>query len=339
VLAATPRAIVQTLHTLRAIQPNIIHVQYAIPVFRFYSLILWWILLVFRQSSRVKIVVTVHEVQRELAVMGYVGRLYYYIISRLFDQIYVLTDTTRVILSQQCGIPATKLFKTPHGTYEFRHTTDRRDLVIDQYNLHHKRVILFFGYIHVDKGLQYLLKALHELYARHPAYRSDVICVVAGAVRPRVGMFKVFELLDRRYEMRLHRLKRALGLDDSVRFVGFVDDQHIYSLFQCATIAVLPYTKVEQSGVLHVALAAQRPIVATAIGGFVESLHQSGVLVPPRDTAALATALARLLDDPQAREQLRQQYRHIQETQSAAHIARLLEKEYDNLLATNQLTI
>jgi glycosyltransferase involved in cell wall biosynthesis len=62
---------------------------------------------------------------------------------------------------------------------------------------------------------------------------------------------------------------------------------------------VLPYVDASQSGVVPLAYTASKPVVATTVGGLPEIVEhgQTGLLVPPRDTAALAGAIVRLLQD------------------------------------------
>ena len=71
-----------------------------------------------------------------------------------------------------------------------------------------------------------------------------------------------------------------------------------------ADVVVLPYRRIDQSGVLFAALALGRPLVATRVGGFAEVVeqHGAGLVVPPEDPAALAAALIEVLRDPARRE-------------------------------------
>jgi glycosyltransferase involved in cell wall biosynthesis len=71
-----------------------------------------------------------------------------------------------------------------------------------------------------------------------------------------------------------------------------------------AAVVVLPYRRIDQSGVLFAALALGRPLVATRVGGFAEVVeqHGAGLVVPPEDPAALAAALIEVLRDPARRE-------------------------------------
>ena len=105
---------------------------------------------------------------------------------------------------------------------------------------------------------------------------------------------------------RLEAERTRLGLGDRVRFLGGGDREAVLRLFAAADVAVLssswenfPHTVVE-------ALAVGAPIVATAVGGVPEVVHdgENGLLVPPRDREALTAALRRITDDGELRARL-----------------------------------
>jgi glycosyltransferase involved in cell wall biosynthesis len=104
----------------------------------------------------------------------------------------------------------------------------------------------------------------------------------------------------------LERHAQELGLGERARFLGGLPRERVLRLFRAADAALLssswenfPHTVVE-------ALAVGTPVVSTAVGGVPEVVTdgENGLLVPPGDPAALADALARLLDDDALRERL-----------------------------------
>ncbi|MGH3388122.1 MAG: glycosyltransferase [Actinomadura sp.] len=92
----------------------------------------------------------------------------------------------------------------------------------------------------------------------------------------------------------LERQAARLGID--VRFLGIRSD--IERLLARADVAVLPSLEEGMSNAVMEAMAAGRPVVATAVGDTGELLRDRGVLVPPADPEALADGLARVLTDP-----------------------------------------
>lgn len=95
-------------------------------------------------------------------------------------------------------------------------------------------------------------------------------------------------------------LAASLGVAERVQFEPcFVADDAVATVFDRGTVAVFPYREIEASGVLFLALARGRPVVASRLGSFGEILQDGvqGHLVPPDDTAALSRAMAHLIED------------------------------------------
>ncbi|MDP2673533.1 MAG: glycosyltransferase family 4 protein [Dehalococcoidia bacterium] len=151
-----------------------------------------------------------------------------------------------------------------------------------------KRNILFLGRQEKRKGLPYLLEA----YARLKRERPDIRLIVVG---PDGGMRAACE-----------RYVRQNRLEDVV-FTGFVPYEELPRYYKTADVYCAPNTGHESFGiVLLEAMAAGTPIVASNIGGFADVVEDGveGVLVPPRDADALASAMDRLLSDAALREEM-----------------------------------
>jgi glycosyltransferase involved in cell wall biosynthesis len=168
----------------------------------------------------------------------------------------------------------------PHGAFDYlAHQPDELPLPRELAAVEGP-VVLFFGLIREYKGVDVLLRA----------FRS-----VGGAELWVVGM-------PWGDVSGLHALA-----GERVRFVErFVSDAELPAYFRRADVVVLPYRDVDQSGVLYTALAFAKPLVLSSVGGFVQvgARHGAAWLVPPGDERALAAALAELLGDTSAREQL-----------------------------------
>jgi L-malate glycosyltransferase len=126
---------------------------------------------------------------------------------------------------------------------------------------------------------------------------------------------------------------RALHLDDRVRFLGFRDD--VTALLRAADLFVLSsYLEGLGTSILD-AMAAGLPVVATQVGGIPEAVRdgETGFLVPPRNPAALAEAMARLAGDAALRGALGGRGREAVREFGADRTATLTRSLYQRLIA------
>lgn len=137
------------------------------------------------------------------------------------------------------------------------------------------RLLLFGESARAYKGVDVLLEALATLRSREIPVRLTI----AGGVRDTGALAARID---------------GAGLGDVVELRrGWVPDEDLQALFADHHLVVLPYRSATASGVVPLAHAAGRPVVATAVGGLAEAVRDGidGVLCPPDDPAALAAAL------------------------------------------------
>lgn len=129
----------------------------------------------------------------------------------------------------------------------------------------------------------------------HPQKHVDVL-VRAAARIPGVSVVLVGDGPQR---TNLQRLTGRLGLTDRVHFLGFVPHEHVARLLRAADVLAMPSRYEELGTALLEGLEAGLPIVASATGGIPQIIEhgRTGLLVPPGDPDALATALTRILRD------------------------------------------
>jgi glycosyltransferase involved in cell wall biosynthesis len=154
-----------------------------------------------------------------------------------------------------------------------------------------EKVALLFGYLKQTKGLSHLLDAFSLVRSSEPRARL----LIAGMPRAGVSVAEIEQGIDRL------RLQEAVTLHP-----WFVPEEKLPLYFLAADVVVLPYLRVYQSGILHVAYAFGRPVVAFAAGSLAEYVRDghSGLLVRPGDSQALAEALCALLRDAAARRRM-----------------------------------
>jgi glycosyltransferase involved in cell wall biosynthesis len=146
-------------------------------------------------------------------------------------------------------------------------------------------------------------------------YKGVDVLVDAGLALAAAGIDFVIEIVGRPFESvdDLEAKIAAAGLARHFRFdLRYIPDEALTAYLQAADIVVFPYRKIDASGALALAIEAEKPIVATDIGVFAEiPARQHLFLVKPDDTDDLARALRTLVEDPAAREELRQQTRQL----------------------------
>ena len=201
------------------------------------------------------------------------------------DAVVVMTDAGRRLLVGGFDVDPAKVVVIPHGAAVTPDTDERYDPV--------RRNLLTWGLLGPGKGIEWAIDALALLDDLRP--RASYL--VAGDTHPKVAAAK-----GEAYRDMLHRRVATAGLAGSVSFdAGYRGLDALAELISTASVVVLPYDSPDQvtSGVLVDAVAAGRPVIATAFPHAVELLASgAGIVVPRRDPAALAAALRRVLTEP-----------------------------------------
>ena len=196
------------------------------------------------------------------------------------DAVVVHSEHGRSRLVEALGIAPAKVHVIAHGAFEhLTHHAAERSLPGELAAVR-KPVVLCFGLMRPYKGIDVLLDAWR-------AAGLDAELWIVGMPRMDIGALRA-------------------AAPASVRWVArFVADDEIGAFFRRADLVVLPYREIDQSGVLFTALAFGRPLLLSAVGGFVEVAgHGAAALVAPGDPLALAQQLRRLLGDDDVRARL-----------------------------------
>jgi glycosyltransferase involved in cell wall biosynthesis len=196
-----------------------------------------------------------------------------------------VSSTTREEFINHYKAPSDRIALARHGidTAFFRRT-DTADLLRSQLGIaEHEPVILFAGFATPRKGLEYLASALSLI---HPPPRL----VIVGRWRSKTYREQVL---------------RSLGSAASqVIEAGFVPDEQMPAYYSLADVYVSP-SLLEGFGLpLVEVLACETPVVTTNAGSAAEVVGPGGVLVPPRNPIALASAVSDLLKDASLRREL-----------------------------------
>lgn len=275
--------------------PDVVHVQFAIAAFgaRTATLLRW--LDVLRRELSAPVVGTLHEVTRDTALLRATGREIYRRMAARCDHVIVHTHGAYSALTGRIGVPRAKAVMIPHPAARPPVGITTPEQLRGRLGLGDARILLAFGFIHPDKGLDDLVRALDVLHQAGAALLDDVRVVVAGAVRPRHGLFRVFEARDRLYLRRTLREARRKSLHQYLVFTGYVPDSDVSAWFRAAEAIVLPYRRTEQSGVASMATAFAVPVLASTVGGLQEQFAGSRWSFPPGAPESLARVLTAFL--------------------------------------------
>ena len=215
---------------------------------------------------------------------------------RRADQVIVHGNQLKQIVMNELHIPGEIIHVMPHPALG----DDRAHSDVQE----EKNQILFFGRIWAYKGLAYLIEAEPLISAQIP----NVKIVIAGRG----------DDFDHYRQMMVHPEKFVV-------YNEYIPNDRVAEIFRQASIVVLPYIEATQSGVIPFAYTYARPVVATTVGSLPEMVDegQTGLLVPPANTQALADAIIRLLKDTPLRHQMGVNGKHKIDTEcSPATVAR-----------------
>ncbi|MEQ1780632.1 MAG: glycosyltransferase family 4 protein [Hyphomonadaceae bacterium] len=216
-------------------------------------------------------------------------------ILRISSAVIVMTEMGADILERVHGAGPTKVHVIPHGAPE--RPFSATDPFKAPLGLAGNKVIMTFGLLSPNKGLETIIRGLPAILDRHP----DAIYLIVGATHPHLVKHE-----GEAYRDRLVELARSLGVVDHLRFINrFVGDTELVDLLQAADLYVTPYLTEAQvtSGTLAYAIALGKPVVSTPYWHAKEALADGvGVICPFNDTRAFTREIIDLLADDERRD-------------------------------------
>lgn len=214
-------------------------------------------------------------------------------------KVVVMAERGRDILRRVYGANPRQIAMIPHGVPD-RAFVDPETLK-PQFGWQGRDVVLTFGLLAPNKGIETMIEALPAVAERHP----NLLYVVLGATHPNLVAHEG-EL----YRDRLKALATTLGVGDNVAFIdGFVEHDELIDYLQAADIYATPYLNPAQitSGTLSYAIGVGKAVISTPYVHATEILGDGhGVLVDFKDVAAFAREIDRLLSSQRDRTRLAQ---------------------------------
>jgi glycosyltransferase involved in cell wall biosynthesis len=205
-------------------------------------------------------------------------------------RLVVMTERGRNLLQEVYQAPAAKIDLIPHGIPDVPFVAP--DHYKEQFGVSGKKVLLTFGLLSPNKGIEQVLHALPDIVAEFP----DVVYIVLGATHPN-------ELRTRgdTYRLGLEALVKKNKIENHVIFHNrFVELKELTEFIGAADLYITPYLDENQitSGTLAYAFGAGKAVISTPYWHAAELLsHERGVLVPFADPAAIAREVSGLLRD------------------------------------------
>lgn len=247
------------------------------------------------RELRMPVVTTLHTILRE---PNPDQRRVLQEIAALSDRLVVMSRRGIDFLEQIYGVPGDKIDFIPHGIPDVPFVDP--NFYKDQFGVEGKTVLLTFGLLSRNKGIETVIRALPEVLARYPNF----VYMVIGATHPNVLRHE-----GESYRNSLKQLARAEGVDQAIIFHNeFVTLEQLLARIGAADIYITPYLSEAQmtSGTLAYSLGAGKAVISTPYWYAKELLaEERGLLVPFGDSRAVAAAILSFLEDETRRHAMR----------------------------------
>lgn len=218
-------------------------------------------------------------------------------ICKLASKIVVMSHKAIEFLTSIYDVPKKKIVFIEHGVPDLNFDQVRSK---KEYKLENKKVLLTFGFISRNKGIETVIKALPKVVEEHP----DVLYLILGKTHPNVLRHEGEE-----YRTYLQHLVKKLNLRNTVVFLNkFIDQKGLFKYLSASDIYVTPYLNEAQitSGTLSYAIGAGSAVISTPYWHASELLAEGrGRLFDFNASEELSKILLELLDKPEVLKGLR----------------------------------
>lgn len=224
-----------------------------------------------------KIIFTVHDVippnKSKFWSKKSLNKLY-----QLSDHLVVHSKENRLSLITNFGIEKEKISVIHHGVSPLIKKLSKYNCKIKLGINNSKKVILFYGGIRRQKGLDNLIKSLKNI---------DCVLIIAGRL-PHGESFEPYDILIKKYNIR------------TIKMIKYISNEMTDLLFTASDIVALPYKYFfSQSGVFMQSIQYSKPIVASNVSSFASYInkYKIGKVCEPNDIVSLNLAIKELIDD------------------------------------------
>lgn len=276
-------------------------------------------ILALMRELRMPIITTLHTVLREPRAEQ--RRVMQELVG-LSTRVIVMAERGRQMLEEIYDVPPNKIDVIPHGIPDVGFVDPT--YFKDQFGVEGRTVLLTFGLLSPNKGIEYVLNALPEIIERFP----DVVYIVLGATHPN-------ELRNHgeAYRLSLEIFAKKNGVDKNVIFYNhFVDLENLKEFIGAADLYITPYLNEAQitSGTLAYTFGAGKAVISTPYWHAVELLgNDQGILVPFANSQAIAEEVISLLGDDIRRNSIRKNAYRLGRDMVWSHVAKLYMRTFE----------
>ncbi|HER08098.1 MAG TPA: glycosyltransferase, partial [Bacteroides sp.] len=235
----------------------------------------------------IPLIVTLHTIMK---TPSYNERAVLQEICKMAYKIVVMSHKAIEFLVNVYDVPKEKIEFIEHGVPDIQFSQEDSK---KEFKLEKKKVLLTFGFIGRNKGIETVIKALPSVVDRNP----NVIYIIIGKTHPNVLRHSGEE-----YRIFLMRQVKNLQLEDHVIFLNeFINERDLFKYLYAADIYITPYLNEAQitSGTLSYAIGVGSAVVSTPYWHAAELLSEGrGKLFDFNDSGELASILNDLLEKP-----------------------------------------
>lgn len=219
-------------------------------------------------------------------------------ICKMANKIIVMSNKAIEFLISIYNVPEEKIVFIEHGVPDLQFS---QELSKKEFNLENKKVLLTFGFVSRNKGIETVIKALPKIIKKYP----KTIYLVLGKTHPNVLRYSGEE-----YRNYLQQLIKSLSLENHVFFLNeFIDQKELFKYLSASDIYITPYLNEAQitSGTLSYAIGVGTAVISTPYWHAQELLANGrGRLFNFHDSKELSNILIELLDNPEILKEYRE---------------------------------
>lgn len=249
---------------------------------------------------QIPLIVTFHTVLKE---PSFIQKVVMQEIAHKAARVVVMSHRAVEFLKNIYQIPSEKIALIEHGVPDF--PVQSLSLKKELFHFQDRKVLLTFGLLSRNKGLETVIKALPAVVARHP----DILYVILGNTHPAVLRHSGEE-----YRDSLKRMVSQLKLDKHVLFINrFVNEELVFQYLSACDLYITPYLNEAQitSGTLSYAIGAGAAVISTPYWHAQELLSDGrGRLFDFKDSEQLSSIINELLDNPPLLQAMQQKALH-----------------------------